>query len=376
MLLNCGVGEDSWESLGLQGDPTSLSKGDQSWMFIGRNDVEAETPILWPPDAKSWLIGKDPDTGKDWEQEEKGMTADEMVGWHHQLTGNGFGWTPRVGDWQGGLECCGSWGHKESDTTELLNWTDYVYWNLGSSGKKEALAFCKQCICVKTPCFLRSGMPCKELMMKTGVWKQGSPAWYTKSLQSCLTLCDSHDPPGFSVQGILQARTLEWVAISFSRGSSWPRDQAQVSCIPGRFFASWATKGRFSNQGRDLIYLIFLELWLLMYSTSSRSQRTRAGEKERIPPHLSESRKNSQQIPKFVLVSETAAFFPAGHPSGQWTVQETPMGSVPRRIWPRHPSFACSYEERMYCMEKKKGCEQDKENSILETLNMRRCLGK
>ena len=99
-------------------------KGDQSWVFIGRTDVEAETPILWPPDVKSWLIGKDPDAGKDWRQEAQGMTEDEMVGWHHRLNGHGFGWTPGVGDGQGGLACCGSWGHKESDTTERLNWTE------------------------------------------------------------------------------------------------------------------------------------------------------------------------------------------------------------------------------------------------------------
>ena len=99
-------------------------KGDQSWVFIGRTDVEAETPILWPHDVKSWLIWKDPDAGKDWRQEEKGMTEDETVGWHHQLDGHGFGWTPGVGDGQGGLACYGSWGHKESDMTEWLNWTE------------------------------------------------------------------------------------------------------------------------------------------------------------------------------------------------------------------------------------------------------------
>ena len=98
-------------------------KVDQSWVFIGRTDVEAETPILWPPDAKSWLIWKDPDAGKDWRQEEKGMTEDEIVGWHHWLNGHGFGWNPGVGDGQGGLVCCGSWGCKKSDTTEWLNWT-------------------------------------------------------------------------------------------------------------------------------------------------------------------------------------------------------------------------------------------------------------
>ena len=99
-------------------------KGDQFWVFIGRTDVEAETPILWPPDEKSWLIGKDPDSGKDWGQEEKGTTEDEMVGWHHRLNRHGFGWTLGVGDGQGGLVCCGSWGHKESETTEWLNWNE------------------------------------------------------------------------------------------------------------------------------------------------------------------------------------------------------------------------------------------------------------
>ena len=106
-------------------------KGDESWVFIGRTDVEAGTPILWPPDAKSWLTWKDPDAGKDWGQEEKGTTEDEMVGWHHRLNGHGFGWTLGVGDGQGGLACCGSWGHKESDMTERLNWTEAIlgYWS-------------------------------------------------------------------------------------------------------------------------------------------------------------------------------------------------------------------------------------------------------
>ena len=99
-------------------------KGDQSWVFIGRTDAEAETPILWPPPANSWLIGKDPDAGRDWGQEEKGTTEDEMVEWHHQLNGHEFGQTPGVGDGWGGLACCDSWGYKELDTTEWLNWTE------------------------------------------------------------------------------------------------------------------------------------------------------------------------------------------------------------------------------------------------------------
>ena len=99
-------------------------KGNQSWVFIGRTDVEAETLVLWPPDAKNWLIWKDPDAGRDCGQGEKGKTEDEMAGWHHRLDGYEFGWTLGVGDGQGGLVCCDSWGRKESDTTELLNWTE------------------------------------------------------------------------------------------------------------------------------------------------------------------------------------------------------------------------------------------------------------
>ena len=99
-------------------------KGNQSWIFTGMTDAEAGTPILGPPDAKSWLFGKDPDDGQDWRQEEKWMTNDEMVGWHHLLDGHEFEQAPGVGDGQGSLECCSPWGHEESDMTELLNWTE------------------------------------------------------------------------------------------------------------------------------------------------------------------------------------------------------------------------------------------------------------
>ena len=102
-------------------------KGNQSWIFIGRTDAKAETPILWPPDAKNWLIWKDPDARKDWGQEEEGTTEDEMVGWHHWLDGHESEWTPGVGDGQGALAAYDSWGGKESDTTEWLNWTDWSY---------------------------------------------------------------------------------------------------------------------------------------------------------------------------------------------------------------------------------------------------------
>ena len=124
MLLKCGVGEDSWESLGLQGDPTSPFWRRSILGFLGMNDAKAETPVLWPPHVKSWLIGKDSDAGRDWGQEDKGTTEDEMARWHHGLDGRESEWTPGDGNEQGGLECCSSWGHKKSDTTEQLNWTE------------------------------------------------------------------------------------------------------------------------------------------------------------------------------------------------------------------------------------------------------------
>ena len=161
------------------------SEGDQPWDFFGRNDAKAETPVLWPPHAKSWLTGKDFDAGRDWGQEEKGTAEDEMAGWHHGLDGHESEWTPGDGDGQGGLACCDSWGRKES-TTERLNWTE---------------------------------------------------------LNWVSDFCDPMDcsPPGSSFHGILQARILGWVVISFSRGSSWPREQTHISHIAGRFFTVWAT---------------------------------------------------------------------------------------------------------------------------------------
>ena len=103
------------------------SEGDQPWNFFGRNDAKAEAPVLWPPHAKGWLIGKDSDAGRYWGQEEKGTTEDEMAGWHHWLNGHESEWTLGVGDGQGGLVCCNSCGCKESDTTEQLNWTFQIF---------------------------------------------------------------------------------------------------------------------------------------------------------------------------------------------------------------------------------------------------------
>ena len=133
MLLNCGIGEDSWESLGLQEIKLVNLKGHQSWIYsLEGLIVKLKFQYFGQPDAKNWLIGKDPDAGKDWRQEEKGRTEDEMVGWYHQLDGHEFEQALGVGDGQGCLVCCSPWGLNELDTTEQLNWTE-LYIALGAS---------------------------------------------------------------------------------------------------------------------------------------------------------------------------------------------------------------------------------------------------
>jgi len=134
MLLNYGVQKSLLDCKEIK--PVH-SKGNRSWIFIGRTDAEAETQTLWPPDVKNWLIGKDPDAGKDWRWEEKGMTEDEMAGWHHRLNGHEFEWAAGDSDRQGGLACCSPWGHKESDTTEQLTWTELIT----PSGKASLTAY-------------------------------------------------------------------------------------------------------------------------------------------------------------------------------------------------------------------------------------------
>ena len=124
-------------------------KGNQSWIFIVRTDAEAETPILWQADVKSWLIWKDPDFGKDWRWEEKGMTEDEMVGWHHRLDGHEFEQVPGVSDGQGSLVCCSPWDHKESDMTEWLNWNSVMEQLFCSRLRKESdRAMCCHPVCL------------------------------------------------------------------------------------------------------------------------------------------------------------------------------------------------------------------------------------
>ena len=153
------------------------SSWDQSWVFNGGTDVEAETPILWPSDVESWLIWKYSDAAKDWGQEEKGTTEDEMVEWRHWHNGCGFVWTPGVGDGQGGLSCCGSWSRRGLDTTERLNWTNL------NRREKLMINCCCQCSVAK----------------------------------SCSTVCDPMDcsPPGSYILGISQARILKGDDISF-----------------------------------------------------------------------------------------------------------------------------------------------------------------
>ena len=121
MLLHCGVGEDSWESLGQEGDQTSQSQRKSTLNIHWKDDSQAEAPILWPSDVKSRLPRKDPDATKYWRQEEKRVTEDEMVGWHHRLNGHKFDWALGDGEGQGSLVCCNPWGCKESDTTEQPN---------------------------------------------------------------------------------------------------------------------------------------------------------------------------------------------------------------------------------------------------------------
>ena len=181
-------------------------KGDQSWVFIGRTDVEAEIPMLWPPDVKSWLIGKNSDAGKDWRQEEKGTTEDEIVGWHHWLDGHELGCVPGV-DGQRSLACCRSWGHKESDTTERLNWN----YKIIKASKEQGNDF---------------DIICAVLCLVA---------------QLCLTLCDPMDcsPQAPLSMGVSRQEYWSGLPCPPLGGSSQCRNW---TCIAGGFFAVWAPR--------------------------------------------------------------------------------------------------------------------------------------
>ena len=175
-------------------------KGDQPWVFFERNDAKAETPVFWPPHVKSWLIGKDPDAGRDCGQEEKGMTEDEMAGWHHPLNGLEFEWTPGDGDGQGGLVCCDSWGHRELDRTERLNWR--LSWT-----NKKLLRY---------------------LLL-----------FFFLFAQSYSTLCN---PVDYSPLWNSPGKNTEVHSLSLLQGIFPTQGSNLVSCIAGRFFNIWATR--------------------------------------------------------------------------------------------------------------------------------------
>ena len=190
-------------------------KGNQSWIFIGRTDAEA--PILWSPDAKSWLIRKDPDAGKDWRQE-KGMTEVVMVGWHDWL--NGHGWAPGDGEGQGGQACCSLWFCKELDMTE---WQNNQY----------KLSYFPLCF-TRAFCFI-------WITFLKWIWRLCCAS-------SCLTLQSQRCPSGSSVHGDFPGKN--------TRVGSQPRDQTQVSHIAGRFFEVWAT-----SQISHFVFLLHFTLF-------------------------------------------------------------------------------------------------------------------
>ena len=197
MLLNCGVGEDSWESLGLRGDLTSQYKGNQAWIFIGRTDAEAEVPIIWPPDVKNWLTGKDPDARKDWRQE-KGMTEEKKVGWLHRLCRREFEQAPGVDDGQGSLTCCSPWVAKSQT---WLNRCTLLYVKYITNKNR-----------------LHSTGNSTQYSVMAYVGKESKKTEWVYVcvlvVQSCPYLWDPMDCSrlGSSVHGFLQARELEWVA--------------------------------------------------------------------------------------------------------------------------------------------------------------------
>ena len=188
-------------------------KGNQSWIFNGKTDAKAETPILWPPDAKNWLTGKDPDAGKDWRQEEKGMTEDEIVGWHHQLNGHEFEQAPGIGDGQGSLACCSPRGCKESDMTEWLKW---LIEQKHSSFQRRSW-FNHYHLIQMTSGFkgCRPAHMCTQSL--SPIWLFGTP--WTVSLQAPLS------------PWVYPSKNTGVGCYFLLGGSSWPRDWTFIYCV-------------------------------------------------------------------------------------------------------------------------------------------------
>ena len=232
-------------------------KGDQSWVFIGGSNIEAETPILWPPDA-SWLIWKDPNAGKDWGREEKGMTDEEMVGWHYQLEGHGFEWTPGVGDGQGGLVCCSSWGRKESDMTERLNWTEL---NAGSQALKAILGFQSETFWTSSSIVPPGSSPCpdEEPVCPWRPWSPSAHSW--RRCPPHHTACAGHwlsgtgfGPPGPSASGSCSSACQPfphwcWRSLaSLPDSQSWNGTHALIHNISGLGVGVWGGGQGTGNQ--------------------------------------------------------------------------------------------------------------------------------
>ena len=211
-------------------------KGDQSWIFIERPDAEAETPILWPPDVKKWLIGKDSDAGKDWRQEEKGTMENKMVGWHHRLDGPEFEQAPGVGDGQGSLACCSPWGHKELDMTEWLNWTEATLMCMPSKWSFKTSSTDPFPTDLQVP-----DSPAQKL--------QGPPVWTSNHLVS-QSLGPSHLPhtlantcPSSQLSRFThKPKNTGEGSLSLLQRRNHTRNHTEVSCIAGGFFTSWTIR--------------------------------------------------------------------------------------------------------------------------------------
>ena len=185
---------------------------------------------------QSWLIGKDSDAERDWGQEEKGTTEDEMAGWHHRLNGHEFGWTPGVGDGQGGLECCNSWGRKELDMTERLNWTELNWGYFQSWSEMKGTPLC--------------------LSLLQGIF---STRGLNPGLLHCRWIL-------YQLSRKRSPRILEWIAYPFSSGSSWLWNQTGPPCIAGGFYTNWAIDSYFCVCN-DSWYLIPYRLVVVLKSS-------------------------------------------------------------------------------------------------------------